>query len=236
MKPDRRHHDKPEDQVFIDRDGGNLLNVAVSRAQRSFILFGHSDLFFAPSSLVRENDLPSALLGRYLSGLHDRGQIGVKIGPKALVIVESAAKARIINEVLGSDYSVFGTGGHIRELADLDLNKAVLYPARLRLTPLILAIPGVNSYRLRLEAAETIERGFLKADPGAQAELLHDRVTWEQAQRVRAGALLTAKVVGEPTHSLLPRQTPDEVLNALRKLGLGRPSTYAEHIVGILTD
>jgi hypothetical protein len=105
----------------------------------------------------------------------------------------------------------------VYELVWGSLAASVLYPARLRLTPLILSIPGVNSYRLRLEAAEIIERGFLKADPGAQAELLRDRLTWEQAQRVRAGAFLTAQVIGAPTHSLLPRQTPDQALNALRK-------------------
>lgn len=116
-----RRSDPPENKVFIDRDGGNLLNVAVSRAQKSFILFGHGDLFFSPSSLDPENDLPTALLGRYLSG-QERGGYGVKLGPLTLVVVESAAKAKIIGDVLGSDYVVVGTNGHFRELASLDLD------------------------------------------------------------------------------------------------------------------
>ncbi|TNC94057.1 MAG: hypothetical protein FD121_1633, partial [Gallionellaceae bacterium] len=42
----RRADDNHRERVFIDRDDGRLLNVAISRAQKSFILFGHSDLFF----------------------------------------------------------------------------------------------------------------------------------------------------------------------------------------------
>lgn len=118
-----RRSDPASEQVFVDRDGGNLLNVAVSRAQKSFVLFGHSDLFFAPASLEPENDLPSALLGRYLAGEEARQGYGVKLGPHSLVVVESVAKAKIIGEALGTGYLVFGTNGHFRELDSLDLDR-----------------------------------------------------------------------------------------------------------------
>ncbi|WVV49264.1 AAA domain-containing protein [Pseudomonas sp. NA13] len=42
----RRTDTNHRERVFIDRDDGRLLNVAISRAQKSFIMFGHSDLFF----------------------------------------------------------------------------------------------------------------------------------------------------------------------------------------------
>jgi len=96
----RRTSDDPREKVFVDRDGGNLLNVAISRAQKSFILFGHSDLFFSPSSLAPENDLPSAITGRYLAGTVPGSAYGVKLGPTSLVVVESIAKAKVIGDIL----------------------------------------------------------------------------------------------------------------------------------------
>lgn len=112
------------DKVFLDRDGGNLLNVAVSRAKKSFVLFGHADLFFSPRSLTATNDLPTALLGRHMAGLLPaRGDTaisaigGTRIGPDALVVVESPVKAHVVQSYLNPlDYQVFATEGHIREL------------------------------------------------------------------------------------------------------------------------
>ena len=83
---------------------------------------------------------------------------------------------------------------------------------------------------------EIVDRGFVRADPGAQTKLFHGRLTWQQAQDVRDGAVAIARVVGEPTHRLLSCQTPDQVLDAMQRHGLGRPSTYAGHIDKMLTD
>ena len=51
----------------------------------------------------------------------------------------------------------------IYELVWGSLAASVLYPARLRVTPLILPISGIKSYVLRLEAVEIVERGFVRA-------------------------------------------------------------------------
>ena len=120
-----RSSDDPLTKVFVDRDGGKLLNVAVSRAQRSFILFGHSDLFFSPPSLDSENDLPSAITGRYLAGMGSGSGYGVKLGPTSLVVVESIAKAKVIGDILGPECVVIGTNGHFRRFASLDFDEAL---------------------------------------------------------------------------------------------------------------
>ena len=39
---------------------------------------------------------------------------------KSLVIVESPAKAKTINEYLGSDYEVLASFGHVRDLVNKD--------------------------------------------------------------------------------------------------------------------
>ena len=118
---------KPSEMVFLDRDGGNLLNVAVSRAQKSFILFGHADLFFSAKALALSNDLPTAMLGRHMAGVKRQDpKIGIeltggrRIGPDCLVAVESQVKAKVIQSFLGRlDYQVFATDGHFRDLGGL---------------------------------------------------------------------------------------------------------------------
>jgi len=120
-----RTADNHRDRVFIDRDDGRLLNVAISRAQKSFILFGHSDLFFAQQAMDPLNDLPSAVVGRCLAGVREPGHERLtgaprvparKLGPSTLMVVESVHKARIIQELVGEGTQVFGCGGHIRDL------------------------------------------------------------------------------------------------------------------------
>ncbi|RON81006.1 AAA domain-containing protein [Pseudomonas fluorescens] len=121
----RRTENNHRERVFIDRDDGRLLNVAISRAQKSFILFGHSDLFFSQQAMDPQNDLPSAVVGRCLAGVrepeHERitGAPRVparKLGPSTLMVVESVHKAKIIQALVPDGTQVFGCGGHIRDL------------------------------------------------------------------------------------------------------------------------
>ncbi|MEX4002388.1 AAA domain-containing protein [Paraburkholderia sp. EG285A] len=122
----QRTSNNHRERVFIDRDDGRLLNVAISRAQKCFILFGHSDLFFSAQAMSTGNDLPSAIVGRCLAGVREsereartgaRRQPAVKLGPTKLMVVESPHKAKIIQQLLQEPIQVFGSGGHIRDLA-----------------------------------------------------------------------------------------------------------------------
>lgn len=121
----RRTDTNHRERVFIDRDDGRLLNVAISRAQKSFIMFGHSDLFFSQQAMDPNNDLPSAVVGRCLAGVrepeHERLTCAprvpaCKLGPATLMVVESLHKAKIIQELVPGGTQVFGCGGHIRDL------------------------------------------------------------------------------------------------------------------------
>ncbi|WP_109151684.1 AAA domain-containing protein [Azospirillum sp. TSO5] len=126
-------------EVFLDRDGPAMLNVAVSRAKKSFILFGHSELFFSEEAFKEALRVPgkeqparrpTAVLGAYMAGiLADRPRLrwpdkngvaiglgGIKFHPTALVVVESPLKAKKIEKVLPDAFSCFGTRGHIRDI------------------------------------------------------------------------------------------------------------------------
>lgn len=93
---------------LFDR-GASLLNVAVSRAQHSFVLFGDPELFFRggdqpPSA----RDVPSVLLGKHLR------TAGRRLFPTTLVIVEAGGKRSTIQELLGPECRVMATNGAVR--------------------------------------------------------------------------------------------------------------------------
>ncbi len=93
---------------FVESDGPNLLNVAVSRAQDSFILFA------APSVLERtghgKRAAPLDLLVDYLA---ERGK---RLYPRECVIIEAPGKQHVVEAALGLSAKVIATHGHFREL------------------------------------------------------------------------------------------------------------------------
>ena len=109
----------PDDggRPFIDSNR-DMLNVAVSRAQDHFVLFGHPGLFFSPAALKAGNHLPSAVLGRYMK-THGR-----RLYPRRVVVVESPGKATAVQAALGKDCRVEATSGHFREIRQLDVERA----------------------------------------------------------------------------------------------------------------
>ena len=106
----------PSDGVrpFMD-SSTDMLNVAVSRAQDVFILFASRELFFSKKALTQSNREPSAILGRYMR------RYGKHLYPRILVVVESPNKVPQVQASLGKRCKVVATGGHIREIADVDL-------------------------------------------------------------------------------------------------------------------
>jgi len=90
-------------KVFLD-SSPSMLNVAVSRAQHAFVVFGHPKVVLQPGST------PSGVLGKYLR-LH-----GYRLYPRELVILESSAKVDLVEQAFGKLAEGVATGGHFREL------------------------------------------------------------------------------------------------------------------------
>jgi DNA topoisomerase IA len=95
--------------LFFDQDS-SMLNVAISRAKDCFILFGHPDTFFPRNKTVKQSNLPSLRLGRYLR------YKGRRLYPRSVVVVESPRKADKLNQILGREFTVYATGGHFQQL------------------------------------------------------------------------------------------------------------------------
>jgi len=100
--------DNAKSRPYYDKDR-RLLNVAVSRAKDTFVLFGESQTFFeAPGD--GDGTRGTSLLGRHVLAR------GKRLFPRNVVVVESTNKTRKIQRYLGVDYLVLHSGGHIRKL------------------------------------------------------------------------------------------------------------------------
>ncbi len=98
---------------FMDANP-DMLNVAISRAKDTFVLFGHPGLFFSKRAEPPGNCKPSAVLGRYMK------KFGQRLYPRRVVVVESPGKVQHVQAALGRDCVVVATEGHFREIEDLN--------------------------------------------------------------------------------------------------------------------
>jgi hypothetical protein len=91
---------------FVESDGPNLLNVAVSRAQDSFVLFA------APEVIKRTGHSNS---GEPLDVLIDHlAERGKRLYPRECVIIEAPGKREVVEQALGLSAKVLATNGHFR--------------------------------------------------------------------------------------------------------------------------
>jgi DNA topoisomerase-1 len=89
--------------------------------------------------------------------------------PKALVIVESPAKAKTINKYLGKQYIVKASLGHIKDLPKKDLAVDVEHG----FTPRYEIIEGKRKLISELkQVAKTVEAIYLAADPDREGEAI----------------------------------------------------------------
>jgi DNA topoisomerase-1 len=86
-----------------------------------------------------------------------------------LVIVESPAKARTINKILGKDYQVKASVGHVKDLPEKELGVDVEHEFR----PSYGVIPGKEKVVRELKrAAKSAERVYLAQDPDREGEAI----------------------------------------------------------------
>lgn len=102
---------------------------------------------------------------------------------KNLVIVESPAKAKTINKLLGGDYIVKASMGHVRDLPERTLGVDVAHD----FTPQYVAIKGRAKVLTELQAAAAqAETVFLAPDPDREGEA----IAWHLREVLRGEAPL----------------------------------------------
>lgn len=178
---------------FVDRDN-SMLNVAVSRAKKSFIMFAHPERLFygvgRESSSGKEN--PSHVLGRYLK------EYGRRLYPSRLVIIEATGKLRALSSILGKDAVVMATQG---ALHDLPLADGVDIGAGLVPRPVLRT--GAQEALARLaQQARAVDEVVIATDDDRMGEYiawqvirgLGDSLAGKKVNRVRLAAI-TPKAV-----------------------------------------
>ncbi len=134
--------------------------------------------------------------------------------PKYLVVVESPAKARTINKMLGSSYIVKASNGHVRDLPKNDLGVDVdndFAPKYVKLREASQPIKAIK------EAADKVDTILLASDPDREgeaigwhiAELL--RPTDKPIQRIVFNAITKRNIVEATKH---PRPIDENLVNA----------------------
>ncbi|MCB1071166.1 MAG: type I DNA topoisomerase, partial [Kiritimatiellae bacterium] len=101
---------------------------------------------------------------------------------KRLVIVESPAKAKTINKILGADYIVKASMGHVRDLP----NKELAVDVEKNFEPKYVKIKGREKVIKELkEAAAKVDEVMLAPDPDREGEA----IAWHLLQTLKSKAL-----------------------------------------------
>ncbi|HMK50398.1 MAG TPA: toprim domain-containing protein, partial [Thermodesulfovibrionales bacterium] len=95
-----------------------------------------------------------------------------------LVIVESPAKAKTINKILGKDFTVKASVGHIRDLPAKDLGVDI----ENNFAPQYVVIPGKEKIIKELQkASKEADTIFLAPDPDREGEAIAWHIAFEIA-------------------------------------------------------
>ena len=99
--------------------------------------------------------------------------------PKSLVVVESPAKAKTINKILGRDYIVCSSVGHIRDLPA----KKLAVDVQNGFTPEYITIRGKAKIIKEIQAeAKKTDAIYLAADPDREGEA----ICWHIAETLKS--------------------------------------------------
>lgn len=97
-----------------------------------------------------------------------------------LVIVESPAKAKTINKILGKEFIVKASVGHIKDLPEKDLGVNI----ENNFEPRYVVIPGKEKIIRELKkAAKEADRVFLAPDPDREGEAIAWHIAFEIAEK-----------------------------------------------------
>ena len=125
--------------------------------------------------------------------------------PKSLVVVESPAKAKTIKKILGKDYIVESSVGHIRDLPEKELGVDI----ENAFTPKYVLIRGKGKVVKSLQSeARKVDNIYLAADPDREGEA----ICWHLAEEL--------KKAKKPIYRITYNEvTKSAILDAIEKPG-----------------
>lgn len=171
-----------QDEVnfFVDRDGPNLMNVAVSRAKDCFILFAAPSVIMPTAGLnsgaAKRNGHPPTPLAVLVAYMNEKGK---RLYPREVVVIEAPGKKVRVGEALGLSAEVISTGGHFRRINAVGT----------QLTAEVTNPQVVNALRAWTADLRHIDRFLLATDDDDDGE----EIAWHVQQ------VLKEQGVDEPT-------------------------------------
>jgi DNA topoisomerase-1 len=132
---------------------------------------------------------------------------------KALVIVESPAKAKTLNRYLGDDYQVLASYGHVRDLlpksgaVDTDNDFAMKYE------PIEKNIKAVDAIA---KALKKLDRLYLATDPDREGEA----ISWHLYELLKERGVLEGKDVQRVVFHEVTKSAIDHSIAHPRKLSM----------------
>lgn len=193
---------------FIDSDT-SLMNVAVSRAKRSFIIFANPKRLFpsmgaaAPvgSGTAMSDAEISALSATRQFGAHLRYRIRARVlYPQRVVFIEAGNKRQALSDILGKSSVVEATGGALTTLpltGGVDIQAGFLPRPRLE-------EKAQRFLEIAPEMLQSVDEVVLATDDDRMGEyiswqinrLLKDSLSGRKVARARLGAITQSAVTG----------------------------------------
>ncbi len=194
------------DKLFFEEQP-YLLNVAISRAKKSFIAFLSPNLYrLNDQKMINDPEFKTSNSVHYLGWY--MANFGVRLLPNYLFIVEAPGKLKTLRTILKSDYIVHATSGAVTETA---LGDASLVNATSQLRELPqLAANGERTIEVMLSEGRRVKKIYLATDDDNVGEA----IAWHLLQVAKQRA---PELVEKIERVALRAITPDAVAEALEQ-------------------
>jgi DNA topoisomerase-1 len=145
--------------------------------------------------------------------------------PNALVVVESPAKAKTINKILGKDYVVMASMGHVRDLPQKDLGIDIDGGFQ----PKYQTIRGRGKLLQKLKsAAKSAGKLILATDPDREGEA----IAWHVVQALKHGGEIERVMFNEITERAVTEAVANPSEIDLRKVDAQQARRVLDRLVG----
>ena len=194
------------DKLFFEEQP-YLLNVAISRAKKSFIAFLSPNLYrLNDQKMISDPEFKTSNSVHYLGWY--MANFGVRLLPNYLFIVEAPGKLKTLRTILKSDYIVHATSGAVTEttLGNASQENAT---RQLRQLPQ-LAANGERTIEVMLSEGRRVKKIYLATDDDNVGEA----IAWHLLQVVEQRA---PELVEKIERVALRAITPDAVAEALEQ-------------------
>ncbi len=144
---------------------------------------------------------------------------------KNLVVVESPAKAKTINKILGKDYEVFASVGHIKDLPEDELGVDV----ENNFKPKYIIIPGKEKIVKDLKKTAKGKKSiYLATDPDREGEA----IAWHIAEEIKNGVPIYRVAFNEITEKAVKEafKTPGQL--DIKKVEAQQARRILDRLVG----